>query len=473
VNVIPRQIYRESNGSKRKVGIQYEPWFTSSFNWFSSQVSPLLGYYDLSNKEVVRQHLIWLTELNVDFLIVDWTNHLWGKSHWDPYDTQISGILENTTVLFDTASSMKKEGIPVPQLILFTGISNGPPASMVALKEELDWIFQTFVSASKYEGLWFYHHNRPLVMILDCGAVAHPEGESKPVLSIPYIEQTLEVTKEKLDEHRKRHACIEPDDRYTVRWVSTQLQITGQEKLGYWSWMDGCDNPIITHHEGKPEAVTINVGYFSRTGWTGDGAKGRRNGKTLLTSYNSLKSVFPEILMVHQFNEFVGQLEGMGYGPDKNIFVDSYSMELSDEIEPTSMTAQGYRGQGGWGFYYYNLTKSLIDLYKQQDPSTTILIFTEPDHLQNFRTDESISLKWMYVGKAPDSFSLFVEDQMIVTGLTVCSYDLDLSTYPTGQVRVKLIAEGTRTNYHLLYEQDAERLSQTIPSFSEILIVIE
>ena len=62
--------------------------------------------------------------------------------------------------------------------------------------------------------------------------------------------------------------------------------------------------------------------------------------------------------MLHQFNEFTGQ-GSHGYGPDKDIFVDSYSVEYSDDYEPVSLTAPGFRGDnGGWGFYYLNLTEA-------------------------------------------------------------------------------------------------------------------
>ena len=39
--------------------------------------------------------------------------------------------------------------------------------------------------------------------------------------------------------------------------------------------------------------------------------------------------------------------------------MDSYSVEYSDDYEPVSLTAPGFRGDnGGWGFYYLNLTEA-------------------------------------------------------------------------------------------------------------------
>jgi len=81
----------------------------------------------------------------------------------------------------------------------------------------------------------------------------------------------------------------------------------------------------------------------------------------------------PRVILLHQFNEFAGQAESHSYGPDRDIYVDSYSVELSDDIEPISLTA-GYRGdQGGWGFHYLNLTRALINLYRQDMAECTIM----------------------------------------------------------------------------------------------------
>src|SRR6266480_933786 len=37
-------------------------------------------------------------------------------------------------------------------------------------------------------------------------------------------------------------------------------------------------------------------------------------------------------------------------------------------IEPTQINACGIRGCGGWGYYYMNLTKALISLYRKETP---------------------------------------------------------------------------------------------------------
>jgi hypothetical protein len=66
------------------VGAQYCTLFSpQNFNWTTAQAVPLVGFYHSWNPDVLRQHLIWLVESGVDFLLVDWSNQLWDRKHWD------------------------------------------------------------------------------------------------------------------------------------------------------------------------------------------------------------------------------------------------------------------------------------------------------------------------------------------------------------------------------------------------------
>ena len=101
------------------------------------------------------------------------------------------------------------------------------------------------------------------------------------------------------------------------------------------------------------------MAFFPPGGWLSEYAYGRRGGWTYVESFKHALRVKPRFIEIHQFNEFAGQPEGHGYGPNKDVYVDSYSVELSDDIEPVSLTAPAYRGEGAWGFFYLNLTRAL------------------------------------------------------------------------------------------------------------------
>jgi hypothetical protein len=65
-----------------KVGLFYYVWYTGKpgeDHWNGSLPwtvvdEPLLGYYNSSNSTVIKQHLEWFRELNINFLIISW----WG-----------------------------------------------------------------------------------------------------------------------------------------------------------------------------------------------------------------------------------------------------------------------------------------------------------------------------------------------------------------------------------------------------------
>ena len=45
-------------------------------------------------------------------------------------------------------AKMRDEGIDVPKVVIMPGVSNGPPATMEALNEELYWIYQNYILIS-------------------------------------------------------------------------------------------------------------------------------------------------------------------------------------------------------------------------------------------------------------------------------------------------------------------------------------
>jgi len=67
------------------IGIFYYAWYdtTSAESWNKSKIvdTPILGFYDSSNSTVIVQHLQWIEDLGVDFVILSWwgTNDSYGK----------------------------------------------------------------------------------------------------------------------------------------------------------------------------------------------------------------------------------------------------------------------------------------------------------------------------------------------------------------------------------------------------------
>ena len=214
--------------------------------------------------------------------------------------------------------------------------------------------------------------------------------------------------------------------RFTVRYVGTQLQATHVDQFGHWSWMDGVAEPIVTYANGRAEAVTPTAAFFTLdTGWLGPQAHGRRNGATLLHSFIPALRERPRFVLFHQWNEFTGQAEGYPY--ENGIYGDSYSVELSDDIEPVSLTSAGYRGdRGGWGFLYANLTQALIDLYKQASPEDTLMAVYAPAAGLDV-AESSVRIAWEVIGKTPASCTILLDGSKVAEGIQGGEYTLDLA----------------------------------------------
>jgi len=452
VEVVRREFQRKENTGSL-FGVQWEPWFCHGMrSWRTAHAVPLMGFYESYNRDVIRQHILWFIDLGVDFIFPDWTNHLWGKQNWDERSEGVNAIVHATTLTLEVLAEMRAEGLPVPQVVLFPGLSNGPPATMQALNEELDWIYHTYLRNPRFEGLWLDYLGKPLVAVLDTCAIGDKRARTAPSFKIPFFKQTLARNEVELDAFRQEQPPVK-DDHFTVRWMSSQNDTTGHHELGYWSWMDGIAEPPVTFSQGKAEAVTVCIGFFGAQGWKGEGGKGRRGGATLVETFQQALKYHPKFVFLHQFNEFAGQPEGHGYGPKKDIFVDSYSVELSDDFEPVSMTAPGYRGdQGGWGFYYLNLVNALMDLYRQKPVNSTVLAVSHP--LRNERVNaRMLKVEWAWAGVQPGGFKVSIDRTPYVELADETTFDLNLDGLEPGEHLLSVEAVGAETVYPLSWDK--------------------
>ena len=418
------------------IGIQWEPWFTPrNPYWQTAQAVPIVGFYDSTNKDVIRQHAFWLMDMGINFILVDWSNHIWGKQHWSERSAGADEIIHATTVTLEEYARMRDEGYPVPKVVIMPGLSNGPPTTMTALNEELEWIYEHYISRSDFHDLWLLYEGKPLVVPLDCAYLVARGKTEKSVDS--------------------RH--------FTIRWMGTQLQLNHRDKDGYWSWMDGCLRPIVTYHNGKPEVVTPTPAYFGDGGWLYPQARGRRGGTTLIESFNVALETRPQFVLLHQFNEFAGQPEGHGYGKKHDIYVDSYSVELSDDLEPVSLTARGYRGdKGGWGFYYLNLSRALIDLFRHPEKNLTVLAVWPPER-HSCISDTTMDVGWTWAGKKPKSFTILLDGATVARELTGKKTTIDISNLSKGNHDLSVVAEGAYSRFVLSYTQEDIPLKSPVP----------
>jgi hypothetical protein len=335
---------------------------------------------------------------------------------------------------------MRDEGIPVPKMTLLTGISYAPNGE-VALNGMLNWIYQMYIRNPRFKDLWVQLDGKPLILVLDCGASYYKAGKKL-------------------------------DDRFTIRYNGANQESTHVDQYGFWSWMDGVEQPTVAMVNGKAEALTPCIGYFGDGGWKRPTARGRRGGATLLETWRSVLKYRPAFIQVHQFNEFAGQPEGQGYGANHDIYVDTYSEELSDDFEPTSLTAPAYRGDGGWGFHYLNLVRALVDLYRQPVQTTTVVIVSSPSPREVVKGG-SVKVVWDAIGKPATGYTIQVNGKTVAQGVIGNSATVDLSHFHNGPLTIRVTGENTKSRYLLSSTEDSLPLYEPVATYAEVNVRLQ
>jgi hypothetical protein len=442
------------------IGIQYEQWFYGPQSWKTTEAVPLLGRYT-TNEAIVQQHYFEFEQLGFDWLLIDWSNMLWAKPAWEQHAGETRQLEDKTEVLFQTALHLHQQRKYAPKLVFMLGLQNGPLVAngLERMNGILAWLKTKYLDRPEYKDLWLYDGGKPLLVVL--------YWPSDPCAE---LEKTLATNK------------LHTQD-WTIRWMATQLQDNHAERCGMWSWMDGVVPQIATRRQGAPEEIVVTPSAFKLPGkgWTDSSAIARDHGVPYLESWKAAFALKPKYIQVHQWNEFAGQENGHGipidyWGqnsaptkpkPPSDVYADEYNLQLSDDIEPTDLHACTNRGCGGWGYYYYNLTRAIISLYRGDTPDITVLAMSGPT-APVASSLRSVDLHWAFLGKAPESFSIALDGKLIASSLTGSSYTLDLSHLQSGMHRVQLTAAGAQTRFPLDASRMTERSTQAIPVTSEV-----
>jgi hypothetical protein len=440
-------------------GVQWESWFTpGSATWSSAEAVPVVGFYDSYNEDVIRQHVLWFMDLGVNFIMPDWSNHIWGKKHWNEAEDGARAIVHATSVFLEVLAKMRDEGLDVPKVALMPGISNGPPTTVVAMNEQLDWVYQNYVLNPRFKGFIQDYDGKPLMVILDTGVLGNKKGTAASAFRVPFFKLSLGISEQELDALRQAQGKID-DTHFTNRLMSSQNQLTRHHELGYWSWMDGQLEPLVTYFDGKPEAITVTPAFFGPLGWTAQDSYGRRGGTTYIESFKYAIKSKPRVIFLHQFNEFAGQPEGKGQGKNHDIYLDEHSIEFSDDFEPVSLTAAGLRdNKGGWGFYYLNLTRELMDIFNGKDQNSSLLAAYVAKV-----SDQSITLQWSVAGEVPKSFDVSVDDKALLKNITGTTCEIPVKGLSKGDHTITITANNVHTHYALSKTEFDEIAEKPLP----------
>jgi len=94
-NVLKLQIVRREFPAQKTAaalfGMQWEAWFTrGAKGWATAHAVSLIGFYDSYNRDALRQHILWFMDIGVNFILPDWSNHIWGCTRCRPWESVIN-----------------------------------------------------------------------------------------------------------------------------------------------------------------------------------------------------------------------------------------------------------------------------------------------------------------------------------------------------------------------------------------------
>jgi hypothetical protein len=452
-----------ANAKRSLIGMQYENWFTrGNADWTTAEAVPLLSKYSSQDPAILRKHFEMFAYLGVDWLLIDWSNMLWSKPDWERHEGPSRELEKTVEVLFKTCAQLEREGKYAPKLVFMVGLQNGPPVpnGMNRLNGILAWLKQNYLSRPEYRKLWLYYSGKPLLTVLYW-----------PRDPCSQIEKDLHKT------------ALHADD-WAIRWMSTQLQDNHADKCGMWSWMDGTIRQKVTFHGGEAEETVVTPACFPfpAKGWLHPGAVGRDNGAPYIESWKVAFENRPKFIQIHQWNEFAGQKEGQGFPvdywgesgkaakPSQNVFGDEYNFDLSDDIEPTSQAGCGYRGCGGWGYYYVNLTKALLSLYRKETPDITVFAASVPQRKISSR--EKTRIEWNFIGAAPRTVTISLDQKTVAREVTGSSYMADFRNVKPGKHTVTVVSNGVHTYFDLSADKLTTRSAKPLPVSSQLSVSV-
>lgn len=340
-------------------------------------------------------------------MTLDWTGICWGENTpvgkaWNhsfaDRPLSVQRLLNNSLQLVQLYDTMRQEGTNTPAVVPILGNNNGPIATIACLDEALAWLGtirerfpKSFLPARSEPSL-------SMVLIFDGPGDTTPVNYTTP--------------------------------GFQVAMMSAQLQSNPTlARRGYWSWMDGPPGPNL----GGP-SVTVTSAFFGNCPahgqgmWTGPDAVGRRGGYTLYRQMDAAMGSKPTVLLLSQWNEFAGQPNGGGYGADKECYGDSYSRDLSNDIEPTSLSSTDcYMRPNstclGWGMYYANLFSAL--LRGGLERNETLAFITSPKWGANVSVNETplLNISWAITGALLPRMLRFTLDNKLLATHTPASHE--------------------------------------------------
>jgi hypothetical protein len=301
---------------ERCVGVSYSMWHSDK-SWLNGPSrtrpwgTPLLGFYQSGDPDVIRIHAEWIFDANIDFINIDWSNELGVNPALRRGPPQQQALENDTYRLFDVYERLKRR----PRISIMLGYHHAldPNSSFSALQAKANQINDNLMTNSRYRPLLQTYLGKPLLIVF-------------------------------LGVHVAPVRPAWDDSRFTVRYMSAYIQQLGPafhnglvSTSGYWSWEER-GTPTFTMCMGYPEAMTVTASWRPIHS---ENAPGRDSGNTFLRNWEFARTVGPRFALAGTFNEWW--------------VAEQLSSSISKDLEPSQE----------FGFQYLDIVKRQSALFKQ------------------------------------------------------------------------------------------------------------
>jgi hypothetical protein len=136
-----------------KIGLYYYVWYEEGNNtrhWNDEPCDaavdmPVLGYYSSQNRTIIKQHLDWMKDLGIDFLIISW----WGANSYEDNSTKI---------VFDAVESYASDWMKLAIMVEGFNESAGPEG--YDFPAIYDCLYDSY--AHPYNDIYLQINNKPV-----------------------------------------------------------------------------------------------------------------------------------------------------------------------------------------------------------------------------------------------------------------------------------------------------------------------
>lgn len=299
----------------------------SAFHYWAE---PSLGYYESTDKEVIRKHMQLLADAGIDFIILDNTNprSSWISDNWnDPNSILNQIMIAPTKALLDTIVEMRESGIKTPYVLNWMSTDDG-----WALTDLFQNLFYNDYDVEELKALGFDKEKYRNVFV-------HWRG-------IPFMLTTTDMSTTQNEKN---------DLNYRKMW-GLQPSVSN----GEWSYLQRDNRVNIgTNFNGNVEQMSVSVAMQQNRMSNTSTALGRRDGLTFYQQWYNAFQIRPKYITLTWWNEWGAErIDSSEPACTAYCFTDNFNQEYSRDIEPM---------KGGHGDTYYQWMKEYIRAYKAHE----------------------------------------------------------------------------------------------------------